>query len=319
MTLVEVPFWFIAFFGVAFGLLFGSFLNVVIHRVPRHQNIAFPASTCPGCNTPIAGYDNIPVLSWLILRGKARCCKTTISGRYPLVELVGGLMAWAVIQQVVFELPASTPWEYALLNFALYLAVSLTLVAIAFIDVEFMIIPDSLSFGGAVLGILSFAARDMTLIESLGGAIAGFLIVWLPFDFLYRLLRGHAGMGRGDAKLLMLAGAWFGWQGAVFALMVGSVQGTLLALGLLITGTKLEIPDAVKAELAELRAEIEAAEGDEKAELEAELAKDPLAADVGDGFGAGRLAFGPFLVLGILEYMLFGQWAADQYLNVLWL
>ena len=70
---------------------------------------------------------------------------------------------------------------------------------------------------------------------------------------------------------------------------------------------------------AELRAEIEAAEGDEKAELEAELAKDPLAADVGDGFGAGRLAFGPFLVLGILEYMLFGQWAADQYLNVLWL
>ena len=119
MTLVEVPFWFIAFFGVAFGLLFGSFLNVVIHRVPRHQNIAFPASTCPGCNTPIAGYDNIPVLSWLILRGKARCCKTTISGRYPLVELVGGLMAWAVIQQVVFELPASTPWEYALLNFAL--------------------------------------------------------------------------------------------------------------------------------------------------------------------------------------------------------
>src|SRR5688572_23068923 len=97
VTLGDLPVPFLTVVAISLGLLFGSFLNVVIHRVPRGQSVAFPPSTCPGCGKRIAPYDNLPVLSWLILRGKARCCGIPISARYPAVELIGGLLAWAVL------------------------------------------------------------------------------------------------------------------------------------------------------------------------------------------------------------------------------
>ena len=300
--------------SVALGLTFGSFLNVVIHRLPRGENLAFPASRCPSCGTPIKGYYNIPVVGWLALRGRARCCKVKISPRYPLVEALGGLTAWAVLHKVLDVLPADTAWYVALGLFAATLALCLGLIAAIFIDLEHMLLPDEITIGGAVLGLLTVPLRDIGWVDALLGAVIGFVIVWLPFHLLYRLIRGYPGMGLGDAKLLMLAGAWFGWPGALFALMAGAVQGTMVALFVLVFKGRIEEPEAVQREREEIRAELERLEGDERAELERELALDPLAQEPEQGIGKMRLAFGPFLAVATIEYLLFGDIIVEQYL-----
>jgi leader peptidase (prepilin peptidase) / N-methyltransferase len=318
-TLVDLPKWLVVGPAVALGLVFGSFLNVVIHRLPRDENVAFPGSHCPACGAPIRAYDNIPVLSWLVLRGRARCCGARISLRYPLVELLGGLLAWAIVEMRVFELGGATPWWRALLVFAVYLALGLGLIAAAFIDLETMILPDEITIGGALLGVLSVPLRpEITWTGALVGAAAGFLMVWLPFDFLYSKLRGHPGMGLGDAKLVMLAGAWFGWAGALFTLLAGAVQGTVVALVVFAAAGRIEEPEAVQQERAELMARIEAASGDERRQLEEELAKDPIGHPPESGLGKARLAFGPFLVLATLEFLLFGKLVVQDYLGWLW-
>lgn len=299
--------------GVSLGLVFGSFLNVVIHRLPRGENLAFPASHCTSCGEPIRIVDNVPVLGWLLLRGRARCCGAPISPRYPLVELLGGLLGGALIQVAVLTLPLDTPlWQGGLL-FAAELGLGLGLIAAAFIDLSHMYLPDGITLGGAALGVLTVPLRpDGSWQESLIGAAVGFAIVWLPFDLLHRLLRGKPGMGLGDAKLVMLAGAWFGWQGAVFTLLAGAVQATLIVLVLYVTHGKLEEPEAVKLERAELEQELAAATPEERAVLEAELAGDPLAGEPEAGFGKARIAFGPFLVLAVLELLVFGGFIRQQ-------
>lgn len=295
--------------GVALGLVFGSFLNVVIHRVPRGESVVFPASRCPACGAPIRALDNLPVLGWLVLRGKARCCQAPISPRYPLVELMGGLLAAALIQVKVLTLPADTPLWHGFALFALQLALGLGLIAAAFIDLSHMYLPDGVTLGGAALGLLSVPLRpEASWQESLLGAVVGFAIVWLPFDVLHRVLRGRPGMGLGDAKLVMLAGAWFGWQGALFTLLGGAIQATLTVVPLYLAGAKLEEPEAVKQERAQLEAELSRVSPEERAQLEAELAADPLALEPEPGLGKARIAFGPFLVLATLELLVFGDW-----------
>ncbi len=306
-TLAELPHALLVGVAVALGLLFGSFLNVVIHRWPRGESVVHPGSRCPACGKPIRAWDNIPVLSWLMMMGKARCCGARVSPRYPLVEALGGLVGWAIVETRVAALPLEAPAWQVLAVFSAFFALALGLVAAAFIDLEHMLLPDEITIGGSVLGILgTFVRPDADLLSSLIGAVAGFLIIWLPFDLLYGLVRGRPGMGMGDAKLCMLAGAWFGWQGAVFALLAGAVQGTLVTLAVFVARGKIDEPEAVKREREEMRAAIEAAEGEEKEALLAELAKDPIADDPEEGLGKARLAFGPFLVLATLEYLLFG-------------
>lgn len=306
--LAEFPELFLTVVAVAFGLVLGSFLNVVIHRLPRGENIAFPGSRCPACGTAIRAFDNVPLLGWLLLRGRARCCKVAISPRYPLVELLGGLSAWAVLDRIVLELPGETSIALAGTTFALYLALVLGLIALALIDLDHMILPDEITIGGAVLGVISALLRPGASLQgSLAGAAVGFLIVWLPFDLLYRRLRGGPGMGLGDAKLLALAGAWFGWTGAVFALLAGAVQATVVTLLLLVMRGRIDEPEAVVAEREEMRKLLDEAEGEERAELERELALDPLADAPAAGIGRARLAFGPFLCLAIVEYLFFGE------------
>jgi len=318
-TLAELPVWFITAVALCLGLAFGSFLNVVIYRLPRGRSLSRPGSACPACSRPIRAYDNVPVLSWVLLRGRARCCGARISVRYPLVELVGGLLGWAIVERIVLALPGSTPWWLALLSFSAHLALGLGLIAAAFIDLEHMVLPDSITLGGAVLGVVSVPLRpDIDLAGSLVGAAVGFLIVWLPFDVLYRAVRGQSGMGFGDAKLVMLAGAWFGWSGAVFVLLAGAVQGTLMAIVLFAVRGQIEEPEAVKQERAELQREIEAAEGAEREALERELARDPLGHEPEPGLGKSRLAFGPFLVLATLEFLLLGDLIVEQYLALVW-
>jgi leader peptidase (prepilin peptidase)/N-methyltransferase len=318
LTLADFPPLFLVVTALALGLVFGSFLNVVIHRLPRGENLAYPPSRCPGCGGPIAVRDNVPILSFVLLWGRARCCKAKISPRYPLVELIGGLVALAIVRTIVLELPPETPaWKFALL-FVCYLALGLGLVAAAFIDLEHLYLPDSITLGGTVLGIASVPLRpDASFSESLVGAVVGFLVIWAPFIALYEKLKGRPGMGLGDAKLVMLAGAWFGWFGAVFALLAGAVQATAVTLAVFATRGKLEEPEAVRAERRALYEAIENAQGEERATLERELALDPLAEEPEPGLGGARLAFGPFIVLAILEMMLFGNWIRAEILGAM--
>jgi leader peptidase (prepilin peptidase)/N-methyltransferase len=315
-SLADFPPPFLIAVAVALGLLFGSFLNVVIHRLPRGESVVFPGSRCPACGTPIAARDNVPVLSFLLLRGRARCCGAKVSPRYPLVEAIGGLLAWAVLELIVFELPPETSLARAGLVFAAYLALGLGLVAAAFIDLDHMLLPDEITLGGAALGLLSVPLRpEASFQQSLIGAALGFLMVWLPFIVLYARLRGRPGMGLGDAKLVLLAGAWFGWFGAAFALLAGAVQATAVTLVLFALGAKPGEPEAVVEERRALREALERAEGEERAELERELAEDPLAQEPEPGLAGMRLAFGPFIVIAILEFMLFGPVLREQFMS----
>lgn len=312
MTLEDFPPWFLRTFGIAFGLLWGSFLNVVIYRVPRGESVVRPASRCPACGAPIRAYDNIPVFSWLLLLGRARCCKAKVSPRYPLVEALGGLLAWAILEVIILRLPESTSIGRALAIFGADLALVLGLTAAAFIDLEHMILPDAITIGGTVLGLTTWTFRGNAWWEGLLGAAAGFAVIWLPFVVIYPRLRGHAAMGLGDAKLVMLAGAWFGWQGALIVIGAGAVQGSIAALAVLGIRGRIDEPEEVTKERDALRAELEAMSPEEREAAEKELAEDPLWEAPGDGTPT-RIAFGPFLALAAIEYLFFGKWLVLRY------
>lgn len=314
MPLALLPLWFVRANIVVFGLLWGSFLNVVIYRVPLGQSVVRPASRCPACKKPIRPWDNIPVLSYLILRGKARCCGVPLSPRYPLVELIGGVLSLCVFELLVRPLPYDTPLIHSAAVYIASFALAMGLVAAAFIDLEHMILPDSITYGGTVLGLATASFRSMSIVDALIGAVSGFMIVWLPFIVIYPKLRGgKVGMGLGDAKLLALAGAWFGWGGALFVLLAGALQGTIAAIVMLLAAGKIEEPEAVRKEREELQKELEQMSPEERAEVEKELALDPLLEEAGEGLGQQRLAFGPFLALATLECLFVGRWLFETY------
>lgn len=315
MTLDDFPPWFLRVFAAALGLVWGSFLNVVIYRAPLGLSVVRPGSHCPACKAPVRAYDNIPVLGWLLLRGKARCCKAPLSPRYPLVEAIGGILSLAILEVILFRMPGTTSMARALAIYAADLALALGLVAAAFIDLDHMYLPDPVTIGGAVLGVATSSLRGMSFQESLLGGAIGFAIVWLPFDVVYKRLRGRVGMGLGDAKLLMLAGAWFGWGGALFVLGAGAVQGSVAAIATLLVRGRIDEPEAVRREREEIRAELEAMTPEERAAAEEELAADPLAEEAGEGAGQARIAFGPFLVLATLECLLFGRDIITAYVS----
>lgn len=306
--------WFFRVFAAAFGLIWGSFLNVVIYRVPREMSVVRPASHCPACGKPVRASDNIPLFSYLLLRGKARCCKAKLSPRYPLVEAIGGILSIAILEAIVFPMGPMTPLGRALAVYVADLALALGLVAAAFIDLEHMFLPDAITIGGAVLGVATSSFRSLSFPEALLGAAIGFGVIWLPFVVIYPRIRGKVGMGLGDAKLLMLAGAWFGWSGALFVLGAGAVQGTIAAVATLLFRGKLEEPEAVRLEREQIRAELAAMTPEERAEAEKELAEDPLAEEAGEGLGQARIAFGPFLILAIIECLLLGRDVLGAYL-----
>ena len=317
LTLIELPKWFVTGIAVALGMAFGSFINVVIYRLPRGMSIVHPPSACPHCGKPVRFFDNIPVFGWVILLGKARCCKARVSWRYPAIEALSGLLGWAIVQTQIDGLPLLTPWYIALVVFVLYLSLGLGLIAASFIDLDYMYIPDSITLGGAVLGVVSAGVRPGgDYVESLIGAVVGFVMIWLPFDVIYRRLRGKTGMAMGDAKLVMLAGAWFGLPGALFALLAGSVQGTVLAIVSFLVRGSIEEPQAVKDERQAMLDAIEAAEGAERDALQAEFERDPIARAPEPGLIGARLAFGPFLALATVEYMLFGPVLLQEYLGL---
>jgi len=309
-VLGDFPPWFLRPLAVVFGLLWGSFVNVVIYRVPRDMSVVHPPSSCAACGARIRPYDNVPVLSWLLLRGKARCCGARISPRYLIVELIGGGIGLATLEVVVRAVPPDASLLRASAFFLAYFGLALGLVAAAFIDAEHMYLPDSITLGGAVLGLATASLRGEPIAEALFGAALGFVGVWLPLIVVYARVRGRQGMGLGDAKLTMLAGAWFGWKGAAFVLFAGAVQGTIAALVIYLVAGKIEEPEAVRADRDELKRA--AAEGDTEAALI--LAEDPvLDAPPAAGLGQARIPFGPFLALACLELMFAHEWISEAY------
>lgn len=190
------------------------------------------------------------------------------------------------------------------------LAVNASLAAIMLaasaIDLEHMILPNELTFGATAIALLSSPLRNVRLTGSLIGAVAGFVLAYVPF-VLYKRIKGQSGMGLGDAKLAIAAGAWLGMEGAVFVLFAGALQQVLAAVVMRVFGLHYAIPESVRAEIAALRAK--AAAGDKEAA--GELADDPMAADLEEGTMNTRLPLGPFLGLACLEALFLRRWLID--------
>lgn len=234
--------------ALVLGLIIGSFLNVVIYRLPKmleadfraecdsldqppdyvpvagpRFNLATPRSACPTCNTPIAGYDNVPLLSWLLLKGRCRHCKTAISARYPLVELGTGLLS----ALVAAHFGPSIATGAALL----FLWV---LIALFWIDADTYFLPDSLTLGLLWLGLLcNLTGMFAPLADAVIGAMAGYLALWSVY-WAFKLVTGREGMGYGDFKLLAALGAWLGWKMLPAIILLSSLAGAVIGIALVL-------------------------------------------------------------------------------------
>jgi leader peptidase (prepilin peptidase)/N-methyltransferase len=220
--------------GFIFGMIVGSFLNVCIYRLPVSQSIVRPRSRCPQCGHSIRSVDNIPVVSYLLLKGRCRDCGARIPLRYPLVEILSGAFAAMAIARFGFG-------GQAVLMFALIAA----LLVITFIDLDHRIIPDAITLPGIPVGLAaSFGPGVISPFESLIGILAGggslFLVAWG-----YQLITQREGMGGGDIKLLAMIGAFLGWKGVLFTIFVASLTGTLAGMALIFRrrgNMKLAVP-----------------------------------------------------------------------------
>ncbi len=243
-----------------FGLFIGSFLNVCIYRIPRRESIVWPGSHCPACGAAVRPWDNIPVLSYLLLGGRCRKCREKISPRYPLVELLSGLLAVSLLYKYG---PTAV--------FVIYYLLSCALLVVTFIDFDYQIIPDSISLGGIVVGLVLVYFLPVSYGDALIGLVsgAGGLIAVI---YGYYFLTGKQGMGGGDVKLLGMIGVFCGWQGVLFTIFMASLIGSVVGVSWII----------IKG-------------------------KDMKAA----------IPFGPFLSLGTMIYLLWGQLLIDWYFGFL--
>lgn len=239
--------------ALALGLVVGSFLNVVILRLPRRMEqqwqrdcaellaetqgaapppdpgppigLARPGSHCPACGARIAPWDNLPILSWLLLRGRCRACRAPISARYPLIEALTGVLSLIVVWQL-----GATPQALAAL------VLTWGLIALAVIDLETQLLPDEITLPLLWLGLLASLGGVFTdSASAIIGAAAGYALLWLLFHG-FRLLTGKEGMGRGDFKLLAMLGAWLGWQSLPQIILFSAVPGALVGMTLIATG-----------------------------------------------------------------------------------
>ncbi len=242
--------------SVILGLLVGSFLNVVIHRLPKMMerewhanclelqgkeipeqskyNIVTPRSACPSCGHQISALENIPVISYLFLRGKCKGCKTKISLRYPLIEALSGALIGAAA------------YHYGYTYAALFAFIFIfALITLTFIDFDTQLLPDDITLPLLWLGLLFNLNGGFTDLKSaVIGAMLGYLILWSVY-WLFKLVTGKEGMGYGDFKLLGAIGAWFGWQLLPAVILLSSVAGALIGISLIVfkgTGRSTAIP-----------------------------------------------------------------------------
>lgn len=245
LNLIPIGFYYLA--AGIFGAVIGSFLNVVIHRLPREESIVFPNSRCPSCGAAIAFYDNLPVLSYAVLGGRCRSCKTHISARYPAVELLTGLL-WAAVMWrdgISWALPFDLIFVTAI-------------IALIFIDAEHMILPNAITYPGIAFALIARLALplltgrphfdDLPMLlggpfagwpiwaASLGGAVIGALVgggsLWL-MGWLWEKLRGVEAMGLGDVKMMFMVGAYLGWRLTILNIFLGVLSGSLIGIALM--------------------------------------------------------------------------------------
>jgi leader peptidase (prepilin peptidase)/N-methyltransferase len=218
------PVW--GFMALAIGLVVGSFANVCIHRLPRGVSIVTPRSSCPRCGALIHPLDNVPVLSWMLLRGRCRGCQAPISIRYPAVEAVNGTLYAA--------LAVSHPP-----NMQTFVAMGLVtaLLVLGFIDLEHQILPNAITIPGVALGIAAslLPGSPVTWRESVSAALGGYLALW-AFASLARLYYREEALGQGDWKLVAMIGAFLGWRQTLLSVFLGAVLGSIVGVGIVAFG-----------------------------------------------------------------------------------
>jgi leader peptidase (prepilin peptidase)/N-methyltransferase len=252
-----------------FGAVWGSFFNVCIARVPRGESVVRPASRCLSCGAPVRAADNVPLLSYFLLRGRCRACGAVFSARYPLVEALGALLAAALWWRFVAADPAGVV-AVRLARFALYFAFAGALVVLSFIDLDTQLLPDVITLpAAAVLFLAAFGAHDVPWRDRLIGAAAGYLFVRIVSDFYYYVLK-REGLGLGDGKLLAMIGAVLGWKALPFVVFAGALSGVLVAFPILILTRRRDAS--------------------------------------GESLRHAQVPFGPFLALGAVLYLFAGRW-----------
>jgi leader peptidase (prepilin peptidase)/N-methyltransferase len=245
---VVAPATLIGIFVFLFGLIIGSFLNVCILRIPSGKSIVKPASACPKCGAPIRAYDNIPVLSYLLLGGKCRSCKKKVSAQYPLVELLTGLLFFACYRAFGLT-PEALKWA----------VFSGILVVLVFTDLRERVLPDPVNYTGLALGLLlsiftaptdgtaSWLANRifdfpppapaLSIVDAVLGAAFGSGLLWLVSEGYFRL-RHREGMGLGDVKMMLMAGAFLGLKRTLLTILAGSLLGSILGLAVILARRK---------------------------------------------------------------------------------
>lgn len=234
------------------GAMLGSFLNVCVYRLPRNESVVAPRSRCPGCGVPIAWYDNVPLVSWLLLRGRCRHCGARISVQYPLVELAVALI-WA----------GAALWFGATVSGLGAALLSTLALGIALTDARHYIIPDEFSLGGLGLGlVLSFAPGGLSPFDAAVGAAAGFSLLWVvkaagDWALARGLIRGEelsqvleegerpTTLGLGDLKMMAMVGSFVGWRGVLLTAFLGSLSGVVVFLPLLLAKRRAPVPFGV--------------------------------------------------------------------------
>ena len=205
--------------SIIFGAMIGSFLNVCIHRLPKEESIVRPGSHCPKCKTPIQYYDNIPLISFLLLRGKCRYCQASISIQYPIVEAITALSSFFLF--ITFGVS---------LSFIYYFSFVAALIAITVIDLYHQIIPVVISLPGVVIGLLgSLVIPQITFWSSLIGVLSGGGSLFLVAT-VYQWLFKREGMGGGDVKMLAMIGAFLGWKAVILTILLSSFIGSIIGI-----------------------------------------------------------------------------------------
>lgn len=338
--LAELPSFWLWTVVVLWGAVWGSFANVVIARVPYGRSVSLPASHCPSCETPLAWYDNIPLLSWLLLRGRCRSCRAPISAQYPLVELGGiassVLAAFLAAGGVSLWRLAETPPIQVLSVWMLLSYFLLLLMILSVIDLRHLLLPHRLTGMLAILALIYAIAgpfggdwRGFVPQVSVWSAVTGFLVGYgtlYIFAMAYQLIRGRQGIGGGDFMLFGALGAWFGWEALPLIMLLAALQGVLaFALAMLFFPSLIQrvedegFWDATTAEAPSAGGGSASSPAGEEASPDATTAEAPstggesasapadeeASPDAAQALGRG-IPFGPFLCLAAVEYLVFG-------------
>ncbi len=277
--------WF-AVAAFVFGALWGSFLNVVIFRLPRGESVIHPPSHCGACGTPIRAWHNLPILSWVLLRGRCATCRAPFSVRYPLVELAVAVLSLAIWTRLAHGPPA--PLYDVIVAYLGHFVFILALVAIAFIDLDTMRIPDALSLPPILVGLLlalgegpvTGVGLEQSLLGTLVGGGSLLAITWGYFA----LTRRH-GMGLGDFRLMAMVGAFLGVRSLLFVLMASALQGLVFAVA--IRTFRVRMPDY---------------DADDETVPEASAESPPPEPP---SFRQLAIPYGPFIALAAVEWLLF--------------